>query len=270
MARFAGECKLKMSQLVAQLENTLGPDTGELAMRFGLHSGPVTAGVLRGERARFQLFGDTVNTAARMESTGQKSMIQCSISTYSQLMEAGKEHWIKPRPDQVQAKGKGYLKTFWLDPTSKRSTNSANSSSDAGDADSAASPSPVIPAHLNRPKTAAESMKQGRLVNWIVDMLHEHIRKVVALRRPKAGKPKKALTLPKREDGTALQEVAEVIFLPRFDEKAFMEAKDHRHVDVGANVMSQLRKYVSIIASWYHDNPFHNFVSTLFSCAIGG
>ena len=31
-------------------------------MRFGLHSGPVTAGVLRGERARFQLFGDTVNT----------------------------------------------------------------------------------------------------------------------------------------------------------------------------------------------------------------
>ena len=62
MARFSWECLIKMGEVTKELEVTLGPDTGDLGMRFGLHSGPVTAGVLKGDRARFQLFGDTVNT----------------------------------------------------------------------------------------------------------------------------------------------------------------------------------------------------------------
>ena len=48
-----------MNEVVKKLEVTLGPDTGDLTMRFGLHTGPVTAGVLSGDKSRFQLFGDS-------------------------------------------------------------------------------------------------------------------------------------------------------------------------------------------------------------------
>ena len=79
-------------------------------------SGQVTAGVLRGQKSRFQLFGDTVNTASRMESTGTVGRIQISQSTADLLIAAGKMHWLTIREDKVNAKGKGELTTFWLDP----------------------------------------------------------------------------------------------------------------------------------------------------------
>ena len=55
MAQFARDCVVEHIVAVKQLESLLGPDTGDLRRRVGLHSGPITAGVLRGERSRFQV-----------------------------------------------------------------------------------------------------------------------------------------------------------------------------------------------------------------------
>ena len=56
MARFARDCIEEHIVAVKKLESMLGPETGDLRLRVGLHSGPITAGVLRGERSRFQVW----------------------------------------------------------------------------------------------------------------------------------------------------------------------------------------------------------------------
>jgi class 3 adenylate cyclase len=66
MVKFAADCRAKMNLLTIQLETTLGPGTADLKLRLGLHSGSVTAGVLRNDKSRFQLFGDTVRVVNRV------------------------------------------------------------------------------------------------------------------------------------------------------------------------------------------------------------
>lgn len=120
MAKFAYECMYKVRVAFGNLAEKLGEDTDTLALRMGLHSGPVTAGILRGAKARFQLFGDSVNTASRMESTGMRNRIQLSSTTADAIMQDRRNTLaVQPREDLVEAKGKGTMQTYWLLPNTE-------------------------------------------------------------------------------------------------------------------------------------------------------
>jgi class 3 adenylate cyclase len=253
MAKFARDCLYKMKCLTKILEVKLGPDTSALAFRVGLHSGPVTGGVLRGDNARFQLFGDTVNTAARMESTGLPNMIQVSQTTADLLIAASKEHWIKPRDEQIFAKGKGHMTTYWLSvgndrSCSKRSTSSRSQASEGYDSTGNAG--------LDTNAVILDD-KTKRLVNWNVQVLLRFLKQIVARR----GKSDHVDGNDDWDDITqqnvaVVDEVAEIIALPKFSLMA--EAND-KSVQINEEVEAQLHDYVATIATMYRNNPFHNF-----------
>ncbi|KAL7535616.1 hypothetical protein ACHAXR_006607 [Thalassiosira sp. AJA248-18] len=115
LTQFAFDARDKVREVCGRLERE-GLDTAKLDMRFGIHSGSTTAGILRGTKSRFELFGDTINTASRMESTGLEGKIQVSEETAELIRRDGKPRWLIKRDTMITAKGKGELQTYWVEP----------------------------------------------------------------------------------------------------------------------------------------------------------
>ena len=107
-ANFALAAQKAMLNLGHELSRLL-PMGETVQIHVGLNTGQINAGIVGRNNPRFKLFGDTVNTASRMETTCPPGKVQCSAATAAQL--GG--YVLTPRT--VQVKGKGQMKTFIIE-----------------------------------------------------------------------------------------------------------------------------------------------------------
>ena len=199
--------------------------------------------------------------------------IQISQETATLLIADGKEDWIKPRETKVVAKGKGELQTYWLFPKGQSSNND-----DERQSPTLSSKKSSFKGYTNvnvegDGNQAQRSQKFGdvvvppkidRMIRWNVELLQGLLKKVIAARRAKEDHVKDAHGVSRLEEtigyeAPLLDEVDEFIALPEFDKNAASIIEDSDSIELDPEVTSQIRKFITVIATMYHENNFHNF-----------
>lgn len=110
VAEHAINCITAAQQMLSYLEERNRKHEIKWRMRVGIHSGPIVAGVVGKKKFRYDLFGDTINTASRMETSGEPGKINISGPTY-QLVKNDIDCDYRGK---VHAKGKGDMEMYFV------------------------------------------------------------------------------------------------------------------------------------------------------------
>lgn len=185
-----------------------------------------------------------------MEQTCRPGRIQISKETAENLAQLDKQNWIEKRADIVEAKGKGKIETWWLVHMENGATKEAHEGAETtGTGALQGSAIHICP---------EADPKIRRLITWNVECLLRLLKEVVARRNAGTAnatsnpRPSLAPSEEKLKKGeTFLDEVKEIIALPRFDEKVVDIQQDVDEIVLPEEVVEELTDYVTVIASMY-------------------
>lgn len=112
LIRFACDCRKKISEFFKSIS------TQELSMRFGIHSGYLPSeSIVNGRGKGVNLFGETVDMAYQMMTSGKQNRIHISVETAELLNLTGKSYWVSLRSEKVLITGRGEVSTYWVSET---------------------------------------------------------------------------------------------------------------------------------------------------------